>query len=68
MKFFCLVKRMLTRFCLWVGQVLGKRLRLAVANFSYLGIGLASRHMVTAIPDFIIRRLRVPDQVQSRHN
>jgi hypothetical protein len=63
MKFFCLVEGMLTRFCLWVCQVLGKCLSLAMANCGNLGIGLASGHMVSAIPDFIIRRLCVSDQV-----
>ena len=66
-KFFCWYKRMLTRFRMRVGQVLGKRLRLAMTNFSNLGIGLASTRMVTAVPDCIIRRLGVPNQVKPGH-
>ena len=63
-KFFGRHKRMLTRFRMRVGQVLGKCLRLAMTNFSNLGIGLAPSHMVAAVPDCIIRRLGVSNQVQ----
>ncbi len=66
-KFFCWYKRMLTHFRMRVGHVFGKRVRLPMTNFSNLGIGRAPSHMVAAVPDCIVRRLGVSNQVQPCH-
>jgi hypothetical protein len=56
-------KRMLTRFSLWVCQVFPQRLRLAMTEPGYFRVRPTIGMLITAVPDDIIFRLCMPDQV-----
>ena len=64
-----LAERVLARFGMRVRQVRGQLLGLAMAGGGDFRVGLAPRLVIAAaVPDGVVLRLRVPNQVQSRHD